>query len=359
MVDISMYIAEILEDNGRVTIPGIGTFYKKKMAAYFDEQRQIFFPPAQNLSFEEKHDEDTYLAEYISKTENISAAEVNDILKDYTSKLNDKIESSGLAEIPGLGILKKEGAHFNVESVSSYGLQPLQEIKSSTSYVDTSGEIISEEINKEPPYLNGIEKTAEKFDYISPEGIEQVSQNDETVSENTEVTERTSGKIWLIVTVFLLILIGAPVYFFYPQIKRFVQNEQVASPVKKQPARKLEPVPQNPEDSIAYVQLEQKIAPVKSPDTIAKTQPAPVISGPVDYEIIVAAWGAKNDAESHIKQLSRKGIDAHIVEKLSGKYKYEISLGTYKDISSAQAAKQKAIKNFSDVWIDQIKPKTN
>jgi len=331
-MDISLYIAEILQDHGKVSIPGIGTFYRKKIAAYFDEQRQMFFPPDEKFSFEQTEDDDSHFSEYISKAENISTASADDIIKEFATKFNNELETSGSAEIPGFGILKKEGTQFTAEAVSSYGLQPLPELELVNPYIAAPREAVSEE-NKE---VNN--------DYISPVEIEQILENNDELSGNTEETEKTSGKKWLLVAIFVLILMGASLYFFYPQINQFVQNRLVAYSHKEQKPVKGEALPQKTADSIA--------------DTTTKS--GSVTTGSMSYEIIIASFSQRTEAETFIKQLTGKGVNVHLVEKPSGIYKYKVSAGSFKDRSSTDNELSLAQKNLNkEAWIDSTKSKTN
>ena len=348
-MDISLYIAEILQDHGKVNIPGVGTFYRKKIAAYFDEQSQMFFPPDQKISFEQTEEDDPDFSECISQTENISSDSADDILKEFAAKFNGELETFGSAEIPGIGILKKEGTQYTIESVSPYGLQPLPELESASPHITAQ---------PDPVYQDNMEVTN---NYISQDsgGTEQILENDNEFSQDTEETEKTSGRIWLLVAIPVLLIMAASLYFFYPQIKEFVQKRQAANPPKEQPA-KSEPVPQDPEDSIAYQKLEQGMATAKSSDSTASLKSEPLTTGPIIYEIIIASFSLKSEAETFIKQLSGKGINVHLVEKLSGIYKYKVSAGTFKDRPSAEKELPSVQKNLNQqAWIDPPTSKTN
>jgi len=333
-VDIGLYIAEILEDHGKVSIPGVGIFYRKKIATYFDKKLQMFFPPDQKLRFEQTDDDDSGFSEYISKTENISADSADDIIKEFAAKFNDELKSSGTAEIPGVGILKKEGTQYTIEALSFYGLQPLPEMESVIPHITVLADPVHED------------NTEVTNDYISQNTgeTEQILENDDELPEDTEETEKTSGRKWFLVIVAVLILIGGPLYFFYPQINQFVQNRLAAYSHKEQKPVKGEALPQKPAESIA--------------DTTTKS--GSVTTGSMSYEIIIASFSQRTEAETFIKQLTGKGVNVHLVEKPSGIYKYKVSAGSFKDRSSADDELPLAQKNLNkEAWIDSTKSKTN
>jgi len=373
-MNISLYIAEILEDNGELSIPGIGTFYRKKIAGYFDEQAQLFFPPVFQLNFEKYGEDSSVLAEYISKTEDVSIESASDIIKDFASKLNEELENTRSAEIPGIGILKKEGTEFIVETNPSYALQPLPELELVYPYIASTVEPFFEEnkeIDAEHLHLDAAEteKIADTNNYIAAAEIEQIIDNNAVPYVDTEEPERTFGKKILIAAIFVLILMGVSIYFFYPQIRGFVQNKWMKDPPIAQQAAPLKPIPQDPADSLAYQKLEKGIA-TKPADSTNKVKSPAVTPGAVSYEIIVASFNQRNSAEAYIKQLTSKGNKAeayikeltskgrnvHVVEKPSGTFKYEVSVGSFKDMASAQIEKTLAIKNISEeTWVDLIR----
>jgi hypothetical protein len=78
-----------------------------------------------------------------------------------------------------------------------------------------------------------------------------------------------------------------------------------------------------------------------------------------DAEAYINQLTAKgNKAEAYIKELADKGKSAHIVEKSS--HSFEVSIGSFRDMASAQTEKQKAFKNISQqTWIDTIQLNPN
>ena len=79
----------------------------------------------------------------------------------------------------------------------------------------------------------------------------------------------------------------------------------------------------------------------------------------VNYELIIAAFSIKTEADMYIKQIGTKGIQAKIVENMPGK-KLKISIGTFLDEESAQKELSRIHKNINkDAWIARVKQSKN
>ncbi len=106
-MDIGLYIAELLYQKEKVSVPGVGTFYKKRIASFFDEELQVFFPANEKYQLKLFEDDDTSFIEYISKAKQIALPEVSDVVKKFATKFNTDLSVTGTASIRGLGELKK------------------------------------------------------------------------------------------------------------------------------------------------------------------------------------------------------------------------------------------------------------
>ena len=79
----------------------------------------------------------------------------------------------------------------------------------------------------------------------------------------------------------------------------------------------------------------------------------------VNYEIIIAAFSIKSEAEVFIKQIGIKGIQAKIVENMPGKM-LKISIGTFLDEESAKIDLTRIQKKINkDAWIARVKQPKN
>jgi cell division protein FtsN len=90
-------------------------------------------------------------------------------------------------------------------------------------------------------------------------------------------------------------------------------------------------------------------------DTVkVKPKPARV------FEVIIASFGLKSEAERSAKSFRRKGIDAKVVVDVH-KPKYKISIGTFTSMSAANKEKKRIQQEGvnKDAWILTVNNKEN
>ncbi len=425
-MNIGLHIAEILEDRGKVSVPGVGTFYLKKTDAHFDDERQMFFPSDRKLSFKLFEEEGFSFAEYISKAEDISGVAAKHVIKEFAIKFNNALGTTGTAEIRGIGKLKKEGSEYVIETFTSYGLLPLPdsgsisfEIPDPTEFTEKEApekeSFSNDEINipepvapepiiPEPVIQEPIipEPVISKEEPPIPEPVrEEVPVKEEAplreatvpptesyvkdhLTEKEKVvdtdydsffsnpgsterrarnTEDSPGKAsalwkWVIISCAVLLIAGSVLgYLFYPKIKVIIQKyrtgtvETVAPPVVAKP---IVPTPADSiADSILKKQTDSVVAAAANP---AVTKADTVKSGAVTYEIIVASFALKSEAETYVKQWTAKGARVHIIERPLRTFKFKVSAGSFTDQASAQKELASVQKNINkEAWIDQIK----
>ncbi|MGB4773833.1 MAG: SPOR domain-containing protein [Daejeonella sp.] len=350
-MNIALYISELLQQQVEVNVPGFGTFFKVRIAGFFDEQNQTFIPPAQQLVFEQNSAKNTDLSEHISVKKNISSESADYFIENYVSALHNLLENTNEAELNPLGTLKKTNDEYvfqvagNLDLGSSYfGLKPVSELSQKEFIKEEKDVIIDQPLTKN-----------------QEEEISYNNVHDDEVSEMEET--ESSGmafKYKMLITIAILLSIAGGIYLYNPKIydsileQDFIQNaKQFFNSKTSQQAIVLT-------DSIAKNDtLDSKgINAEKVQDTLkTDTQKTPVYNENVIYfEIIGAAFKNKQEAEDYIKSLKLRGIEAKIVDKMPGP-KVKVSLGTFTDAESAQKELvriQKEINN--EAWIARVKP---
>jgi nucleoid DNA-binding protein len=173
-MEIGQYIEEILKERGKVSIPGVGTFYNKRNPAYFDESQQLYFPPSRKLTFKLIEEENTSVfSEFISKKEHISVVSADRLLEKFSAKFITQLGTTGTAEIEGLGKLKRQGVDYIFETFSFYGLEPVEDVKPVFPEVNDAEE---KEIKAPDPQLPEEIVTVESF----PEHVEDQPDIEDT-----------------------------------------------------------------------------------------------------------------------------------------------------------------------------------
>jgi hypothetical protein len=356
-MDIAPYIADLLRQQDQVNVPSLGTFYKRRKAGFYDQEKRKFLPPSHGLSFKESAD-DSALVGFISEQKNISVNTANYFTEKFVSQTKFLLTTYGHAEIDGLGTLKKskDGYMFidtlNFDDQGEYfGLQPVDEQKAAV---------------KQTQDIPAVLEVPDKVNVVSEQdqGAREAEIFD---AEPIQEKPKTSSATKRILIAASLILIGIITYLMFPQaFDSFRQKNTLPEhkiPVK-QPVEAV--LPKTLTDSAAqadtiYEQLAKEGFQVEKPkDTLTVTEsvktaiPVPAVPA---FEVIGAAFARRTEAETYVKQLQAKGIYAKIVDNMPGS-KIKISLGTFNDEASARKGLVRIQKELNkDAWIARVKPK--
>ena len=319
-MEIPFNLRTLLEKNSQVVLPGIGVFYKKRTEGFFDENRNSFFPPKEDITF-------NYNPNAID-TETASEKE-NSFIANLAKTINEAIFGTGEIAIEGLGNLKKKGdvivfektiAQDNINS-SFFGLPVLS--------------LPEEKVEPQIAVPNVVTplQTAENFSLA--EQALSVSLADTQLEE-----ENLKSITWLYVLLSLIILaLGAfAVYQYQPSIIDDIRNQ-----LNPEPKKVIVPVATIDTDSISkqiadsiYNQeieaelKKQGFEAEKAKDSVDVSIQTKVVpkKNATRYEIIVSAWKSESKALTVLKNLKENGIDAHIVKDSSRLMPYKISVAT-------------------------------
>lgn len=110
-MELSAHIHYLLYRHDCVAIPGFGAFLLSYKEAYFDEARQLYFPPSKRLSFNEQlQSNDGILASHLAKTHGTSYERAVMDMHQQTIAWKETVQKGKLS-IPTLGafVLNSEG----------------------------------------------------------------------------------------------------------------------------------------------------------------------------------------------------------------------------------------------------------
>ena len=130
---LSRMVKELILDQDRVVLPGLGTFVAEMVPAAFSDRGYTVNPPYRKLYFRHRLDEDNSLARLYSISNNISLELAESILTDFLNELRQVLKEKKVVVFPGLGRLRatKENNFFFVpdEDLDIYpegiGLEPV------------------------------------------------------------------------------------------------------------------------------------------------------------------------------------------------------------------------------------------
>ncbi|MFA6946041.1 MAG: SPOR domain-containing protein [Pedobacter sp.] len=353
-MEIGLYIAELLSEQDEVSVPGLGTFIKVRVAGSYDKLSNLFYPPAYHLSLREGESSHSGLSQYISTKKNLSNSSSEGLIKKFTSNILELLNSSDSVEIRHLGIIHKKNGRLSfipaedfVTKDDFYGLKAISERK--------KGDSIPVQV---------------KSKEIVPENIEEVEEEEEAYAE--EVPKPRLIPVLIISILAIIATLAALFYFdkgFNHFVKSFIsakeQSVKISEPIKDTitASAALTDTSASPVNSLSPAK-DTIVQKTKSTEkTLETTLPKPEqtasVKEEITFEIIVAAFSRKSDAETYIKEVEKKGIKAKVVENMPGKM-LKISLGTFTDEESATKELNRIHKEINkDAWIARVKPLKN
>ena len=221
---LSKMVKELILDNDRVVLPGLGSFVAEIVPSSFTDKGYTINPPYRRLYFRSRPDQGEELAKFYSDTNQVELAVADKIVKDFIAELKSVLHVKKTVIFPGLGRLRatKENTVFFVadEDLDIYpdgfGLEPIslkthQETREEVTAAVVGLKSILEETSEpeaeqpvimEPEIVVDIEPVLEEIpedDDILDETVEtEVGKTDddvEAVSDDFDVVEESVGAV--------------------------------------------------------------------------------------------------------------------------------------------------------------------
>ncbi|MDT3402483.1 SPOR domain-containing protein [Mucilaginibacter terrae] len=106
-MDLSVYISELLNEHGTISIPQIGVFKQVRKRGYYNTDEGKLYPPYFETAFEQQPVNDDTLLRYLIEKSKVSASSAKFFLDRYVQNIVQQAEI-GEAMIGNLGWLSKE-----------------------------------------------------------------------------------------------------------------------------------------------------------------------------------------------------------------------------------------------------------
>ncbi len=354
-MDIGVYIADLLRNQDEVSLPGIGTFTKKRVAGSYDQMSNSFRPPSYQVSFTNKLSDFNSLSEYIKFKKNLSLSSAEYFVKKFSTGIADLLQTSGMAEVNPLGIIRQKNETLTFEPSAIfeitgkfYGLKPLVDLRKAIAPVveDAAVQIAIPGGSIE--------------DFINSHGNEEIG-NEELYTEET----RSNRTLLIVLGAFIFAVIAAAMlYLFNPKARNLVDSllPGYVSTIPTAPdfgSVNNTPLPVTTDSADtkppASVKDSATVDSVPSLEPIEKKE-EPVMASPT-IEIIGAAFGKRSEAEAYIKSMKKRGLEARILEDMPGPL-LKVSLASFPDLPSAQKELIRIKKEVEkEAWPTPYKPK--
>ena len=142
---LSKMVKELILDNDRVVLPGLGSFVAEVVPSTFSDKGYTINPPYRRLYFRANPSEGLELIEFYSRTNKVSQDVAERIIRDFISEMRQILHTKKTVVFPGLGRLRatKENNLFFVADEgldiypSGFGLEPI----SLKTHLETSEEV--------------------------------------------------------------------------------------------------------------------------------------------------------------------------------------------------------------------------
>ena len=103
---LSKMVKELILDNDRVVLPGLGSFVAEIVPSTFSDKGYTINPPYRKLYFRAKPDEGMELARFYADSNNVDFAVAERIIKDFIAELKPVLHTRKIVIFPGLGRLR-------------------------------------------------------------------------------------------------------------------------------------------------------------------------------------------------------------------------------------------------------------
>ncbi len=161
---LSKMVKELILDNDRVVLPGLGSFVAEIVPSTFTDKGYTINPPYRRLYFRSRPDQGEELARFYAESNKVDLTVADKIVKDFIQELKSVLHVKKTVIFPGLGRLRatKENTVFFVadEDLDIYpdgfGLEPIslkthQESREEVSAAVVELKSILEEAPEEKP----------------------------------------------------------------------------------------------------------------------------------------------------------------------------------------------------------------
>ena len=160
---LSKMVKELILDNDRVVLPGLGSFVAEIVPSTFSDRGYTINPPYRRLFFRSKPDEGEKLVKFYAESNNVEPEIAEKIIRDFIAELKSVLHTKKTVVFPGLGRLRatKENNVFFVADEdldiypAGFGLEPIslktheETLQEVSAAVEGLKEIIDEPIDLE------------------------------------------------------------------------------------------------------------------------------------------------------------------------------------------------------------------
>lgn len=368
-MDLAIYINELLEMHGEISVPGLGSFVYTRMNGYYNDAEKRFYPPSYQLHFDPQSIDDDVLAGYISSRKNISLSSAKYFIDKYVKNLQEQISIYEVA-FTDIGYLHNENGKLSFKpknekppvNADFYGYAPVKIFKRNQQPATASAPVYEEVAPAKP------EPVLEEITNIAPPVPDQhnlaSAEHNYTPEEAVEEIGRQGVNIWLVITIAVIIL-GATLFIGYRynpslfQIKSTLTGKTREKVVVDTPKKKAAVIDTTKTDTSEAGPAKLPPADSLKQDSINRAAKNPgeanAFSG-VHFDIMVGPYFKEDEAQNDVKKFKTWGLHPTLLDHVQGN-NYHISLGSFNDKTLAIDSLKKITKKhpIAKTSIEQFK----
>ncbi len=293
-MNIVKHIIEILSENGKIVVPGLGRFAIEYKATSIHPVEHTFTPPSKIIAFERITSDDDLLAVRISEKENSSIEEACKTIKNFSDKVISEIQKGKLVNIDELGVF----------SLSDDNL---------IYFSSTTNHFSDEEFG-----LTGFTSPA----IVRSEFKDKAAFNIQKAKDEKLKRSKRNRRYFTIISSIIVVTALIFVVFFTDILRNYMYNNDVSSEVKSE-NKVVENKTQIPiqvqkdtisnENNNTSVALTSTSSTIKEVDTnIAKKENSQGIM----YYLVAGSYRSEENANKSVSELKTKGfLNAGIVRQ--------------------------------------------
>ena len=216
---LSNYLRELLIDNDRVSLFGIGSFEAENAPAFFSGDGKTLFPPSRKLTFRQQESWDDGMIAYLHQRKTSrDLADVQRELADYAKQLRMELQVKKSLLIPTIGELKetKEGnIYFVVDAQLDIDTEGVGLHTIPVRVLDQNRAAVRERARQMQELLKEAEKkeSAEVIVEAEQPQVEPV-----LADEEKKMNTRKRNVVWL-VWILVLLIVALTLFLFWPSLE--------------------------------------------------------------------------------------------------------------------------------------------
>lgn len=198
---LSKMVKELILDNDRVVLPGLGCFVAEIVPSTFSDKGYTINPPYRRLYFRSKPDQGDELARFYAASNDVALGIADRIITDFIADLKGVLHQKKTIIFPGLGRLRatKENNIFFVadEDLDIYpdgfGLEPisLKTNQETPQEVSAAVEELRSILDAPIPIPTPDDETSDPADQTSDPAEETVEETTSPAEETVETVDDT------------------------------------------------------------------------------------------------------------------------------------------------------------------------